>query len=100
MKFCSQQIYGTELSRELSSNQYAPQQEEEIGSDHQLRSSSTSTPIQRAWAVTKIFYGCFTSGLLFAGLLLEVLKSLVAEPRPHFLDTCQPISLNCSYPGQ
>jgi len=25
---------------------------------------------------------------------------MVAEARPHFLDTCQPISLNCSYPGQ
>ena len=97
-----QQIYGTELSRELGSNQYVPQaqQGEDSGSapvPHQRRSS---TPKQRAWTVTKIFYGCFTSGLLFAALLLEVVKSMVAEPRPHFLDTCQPISLNCSYTGQ
>ena len=55
---------------------------------------------RKAWQNTRIFYGCLTSGMLFVALLCEMIKCLVAEPRPHYLDTCQPISLNCSTPGQ
>jgi len=49
---------------------------------------------------TKHLYGSFCNGLLFGALLTEVLKTLVAEPRPHFLDTCKPLNLNCTEKGQ
>ena len=49
---------------------------------------------------TKAHYGSLLNGLLFGALLTEVLKTLVAEARPHFLDTCKPTNLNCTEKGQ
>ena len=56
--------------------------------------------LKEAWKSTRQVYGCFLSGLVFAALLNEVIKTLVAEPRPHFLDTCKPKNLNCTKPGE
>eukprot|EP00093_Oithona_nana_P013067 13067.XXX_630006_631277_1 [CDS] Oithona nana genome sequencing. len=56
-------------------------------------------PLRKAWTICRRYYGCLISGMLFSTLLNEILKTLVAEPRPHFLDTCKPLSLNCSGPG-
>ena len=55
---------------------------------------------KNAWNSTKKLYGCFLSGMVFAALINEIIKTLVAEPRPHFMDTCKPKSLNCSKPNQ
>ena len=82
------QIYGTEILRDFSEDVDQAQNEPQIDKN------------KIAWKITRKYYGCLTSGLLFAGLLCEMLKCLVAEPRPHFLDTCQPISLNCNETGK
>lgn len=62
----------------------------------QTVSNSGPSVCKRAWKATRVYYVGLLNGLLFATLLNEVVKTLVAEPRPHFLDTCQPINLNCS----
>lgn len=73
---------------------------EESDTNSQQPVGNLKSSFHKAWKVTKCYYAKLLSGLLFATFLNEVLKTLVAEPRPHFLDTCRPIGLNCSQPGQ
>lgn len=49
--------------------------------------------LRQAWQ----WYNQFTFGLLLVIFITEAGKSIVAEPRPHFLDTCQPDkAVNCT----
>lgn len=43
-----------------------------------------------AWARAKKFYGDYWFGMGINLLLNEIMKTVVAEPRPHFLETCKP----------
>ncbi|XP_018304927.1 phospholipid phosphatase 1 isoform X2 [Mycetomoellerius zeteki] len=43
------------------------------------------------------WYGHYAAGILTLILLCEVMKLLIGEPRPHFLDTCKPReATNCT----
>lgn len=43
------------------------------------------------------WYGQFAFGLLLLLFIVEVAKSIISEPRPHFLDTCRPDkAVNCT----
>lgn len=45
------------------------------------------------------WYGEYVVSLVFNLLLLEVIKGIIGEPRPHFLQTCKPdAAVNCT-PG-
>ena len=56
--------------------------------------------LKAAFQMIRSYYGCLFSGMLFSILLNQMLKTFVAAPRPHFLDTCRPKSLNCSEHGR
>lgn len=51
-----------------------------------------------AWMTQTLrWYWEYLSGLLIVFFLADIAKLLVGEPRPHFLDTCQPHqAINCS----
>lgn len=42
------------------------------------------------WQQTKVVYSHFLKGLLLTTFVNEVIKVIVAEPRPHFYETCNP----------
>jgi len=74
-------------------------QQNQQSAEHQQQPKQYSVQ-KLALKSTKAYYGSLLNGLLFGALLTEVLKTLVAEPRPHFLDTCKPTNLNCTEKGQ
>lgn len=37
-----------------------------------------------------LWYGHYTIGIIGLTFICDVMKTLVGEPRPHFLDTCKP----------
>ena len=43
-----------------------------------------------SWRSAKRIYGDYWTSSLLNVIFNELLKTAVAEPRPHFLDTCQP----------
>ncbi|XP_075216269.1 phospholipid phosphatase 3-like isoform X2 [Lycorma delicatula] len=51
-----------------------------------------------AWLTQSLrWYREYSSGFLIVFFLADVAKLLIGEPRPHFLDTCQPFqAINCS----
>lgn len=49
------------------------------------------------WRQALIWYRDFLSGLLFVLTVTVLIKGIVGEPRPHFLDTCKPKeAINCT----
>lgn len=43
------------------------------------------------------WYGHYAAGIATLTLVCEVMKILIGEPRPHFLDTCKPHeAVNCT----
>lgn len=37
-----------------------------------------------------LWYGHYSIGIIALTFICDVMKTLVGEPRPHFLDTCKP----------
>lgn len=54
------------------------------------KGENLSDTMKVAWRKAMRHYGNLISGLVFGAFINEVIKTLVAEPRPHFLDTCRP----------
>lgn len=57
--------------------------------------NQSSTRSRQLWK----WYGYYTLGWYYLIFVVEVLKMLVGEPRPHFLDSCRPANLHNCTPG-
>lgn len=57
-----------------------------------------------AWKKIKVaskrmvrWYREYITGLFLSLFIIEVMKAIIGEPRPHFMDSCKPVpGLNCT----
>ena len=61
-----------------------------IASEEERNSADKAGRFRVSWRSARDIYSDYWAASLLNVAFNELLKTLVAEPRPHFLDTCKP----------